>query len=228
VQYIRAVLVSPPFNEASPHVLTLGTGPWCSSNWHDVYVRLWTVSFSGEPKLLLDKSELAYLGSHDIPIQGSVGRDDALVEYTIGSIDGAVHSREEILHYSIKGDKVERIDPVALGPRDFVEEWLGEPWEQSRLRSQPSARTALKKAHQNNGEDEFQPTRHCRTPDIWQVGLGSSEGNKAPVYYLVRWRPPYHFTMVQVSRQPSPGCTEIDPAADNESRTLFPVQDWRE
>lgn len=228
VQYIRAVLVSPPFNEGSPHVLTLGTEPWCSSNWHDVYVRLWNVSPSGEPKLLLDKSEWAFLGAHDIPIQGSVGRDDALIEYTIGSIDTEVFSREAVLHYSIKGDKVERTDPVALGPRDFVEEWLGEPWERSRLRSQPSARAVLKKAHQDTGRDEFQPTRHCRTPDLWQVGLGSIDGKKAPAYYLVRWRPPYHFTMIRKSQQPSPDCTEIDPAADDENRTLFPVQDWRE
>ena len=229
VQSISAVLVSPPLNEAHPYVLTLGTEPWCSSNWHDVYVRLWSLSSSGEePKLLLDKSDWAYLGAHDIPIQGSVGRKDALVEYTVGSLDPGLHSREAVLHYAIQSEKAERINPVALSPRDFVEEWLKEPWEQSRHWSSSLQRAALKKAHRDTGRDEFiQPTRHCRTPDLWQVGLGSQDGKKRPVYFLVRWRPPYDFTMIQVSKR-SPGCTQKDPAADDEYRTLFPVQDWRE
>jgi hypothetical protein len=231
IQLIRAVLVSPNLNESSPYyVLTLGTEPWCSSNWHDVYVRLWSLSSSGQqPKVLLDKSEWAFLGGHDIPVQGSVGRNDALIEYTVGSIDLGVFSRETILHYSLTPDRAERIDPVALSPRAFVDEWLTDPWEQSRLRSQPSAFAALRKVHQERGRDEFiQPTRHCRTPDLWQVGLESIEGKRAPVYFLVRWRPPYDFTMVQVSQQPLPACNEKDPAADDEDRTLFPVQDWRE
>ena len=40
------------------------------------------------------------------------------------------------------------------------------------------------------------------------------------VYFLVRWRPPYRFTMVSVSDRPSPDCTEKDPEAD-EARSLF-------
>jgi len=231
VQRIRAVLVSPKFNETSPYyVLTLGTEPWCSSNWHDVYVRLWSLSSSGrEPKLLIDKSQWAFLGSHDIPVQGSAGRDDALIEYTVGSFDLGVFAREAVLHYLLTPDRAERIDPVALSPRGFVDEWLAEPWEESRLRSQPSALATLRQAHDDSGRDEFiLPTRHCRTPDLWQVGLEPTEGKKGPAYYLVRWRPPYHFTMLQVSEHPFPTCIEKDPAADDEYRTLFPVQDWRE
>lgn len=228
-QLIRAVLVSPSSVASLPYVLTLGTEPWCASNWHDVYVRLWRVGPTGEEaKLLLDRAEWAYLGRHDIPIQGSVGSDDALIEYRVGSIDAGIHSREAVLHYSLANGRLERIDPVALSPRDFVEEWLAEPWEQSRTHSEPSALAALQKAHLDTGRDEFQPTRSCRAPDLWQVGLESMDGKMAPAYYLVRWRPPYHFTMVQVSRQPSADCTSIDPTADDEDRTLFPVQDWRE
>jgi hypothetical protein len=229
VQRIRAVLLSPPFNAPSPYVLTLGTEPWCSSNWHDLYVRLWKLGSSDEDsRLLLDESEWAFLGEHDIPVQGSIGREDALIEYTIGSIDGGVFSRESVLHYSLAPDAVKRIDPIALSPRDFVEEWLSEPWEQSRRWSQPSAHVVLRKVHHDTGPNEFiDPTRHCRTPDLWQVGLGSSDGEKPPVYYLIRWRPPYHFTMVGASPHSYPGCVEKDPGAD-EYRTLFPVQDWRE
>jgi len=228
-QFIRAVHVSPSFAETNPFILTLGSDTWCTSNWHDVYVRIWKVGPSGqEPKLLMDRSEWAYLGRSDVPIEGSIGRSDALIEYATHSIDGGVLTRETILHYSLTPDKVERIDPVALSPRDFVEEWLAEPWEQSQLHSNPSALDFLKKAHQDAGRDEFQPTRSCRTPEVWQVGLESIDGKKAPVYYFVRWRPPYHFTMNRASERPSPDCTVLDPAADDATRKLFPVQDWRE
>jgi len=75
---------------------------------------------------------------------------------------------------------------------------------------------------------------HCPpTPDLWQVGVDFSDpptpiGAKPKgTYFLVRWRPPYKFTMVDVSDHPSPACTEEDRAADDEYRTLFPVQEWR-
>ena len=93
VQYIRAVQVSPPFRNESPYVLTLGTEPWCASNWHNAYIRLWSVDWSGQgTRLLLDQTEVAYLGAHDIPILGSVSDDGALIEYRAGSFDPAIHS----------------------------------------------------------------------------------------------------------------------------------------
>ena len=67
---------------------------------------------------------------------------------------------------------------------------------------------------------------HCpRSPDLWQVGMNFSPLETSPAkesseYFLVRWRPPYHFTMVEISDHPKPGCTEEDKEAD-EPRTLF-------
>jgi hypothetical protein len=139
------------------------------------------------------------------------------------------HARyEAIWHYRIQGDKLDRIDPIALNPRDFTEEWLTQPWSQSELWSQPSARTALQSVHDDDNGGEFAPTLHCRQrPDLWQVRIDRSSQEKGSVYFLVRWRPPYHFTMVQALNSPSSDCTEQDPSAD-EPATLFPIQDWRE
>jgi hypothetical protein len=232
LQILHAVLVSPSMQEGTPLVLTLGTTPWCSSNWRPVSFRLWrTHSDGSEPKLLLDRTEQAFLGGHDIPIQGSVGREDALIEFRVGSLDPGMHSREAIRHYAVHGDTVERIGPIALGPRDFTEEWITGPWAQSKLWSQPSSRVALQQAHDSLlrgiGHGEFETTRHCQErPDLWQVGLDLSDNNKGTVYFLVRWQPPYRFTMVQVLHHALPSCTEEDGA--DEDRTLFPVQDWRE
>lgn len=233
-QNLHAVLISPtdyrPHGDKSaPLVLTLGDQPWCTSNWRNVDVRLWrTKTGDAEPKLLLDLGEPAYLGSHDPPIQGSVGPDDVLVEY---SVAGGEHSRPEIRHYTVEQDKVKRVDPIALRPRDFVEEWFLRPWTEVSRWTEPGSRARMEKRHGVRHEfSEFtHPTLHCGAkPDLWQIQIDFGDAEKQiPEYFLIRWRPPYRFIMVDVSDRPWPGCVEPDPAAD-EVRTLFPTQDWRE
>ena len=232
-QNLHAVLISPTDyrtdGEKSAYlVLTLGDLPWCSSNWRDVYIRVWrTKAGVAEPKLLLDLSEGAYLGMHDPPIQGSVGPGDVLVEYTVASME---QSRPEIRHYVVDQDKVARVDPIALGPRDFVEEWFLRPWAEIARWTEPGARAKMQRRHRARHEaSEFvYPTLHCgQAPDLWQVRIDFGDAVKqVPEYFLIRWRLPYRFTMVDVSDHPSAACTEEDPDADA-YRTLFPVQDWR-
>src|SRR5260221_4888691 len=43
-------------------------------------------------------------------------------------------------------------------------------------------------------------------------------------YFLVRWRPPCRFTLVDLCDHPSPACSEKDHKADDD-RTLFPVRE---
>ncbi len=60
---------------------------------------------------------------------------------------------------------------------------------------------------------------HCpKSPDLWQVGV--SQDDEPNKYFIVRWRPPYRFTMVETRDNPRPECTEEDPEAD-ERKTLF-------
>jgi hypothetical protein len=227
-QHIEGIHVWEPVKERKRLVLTLGSETWCSSAWHNVYYRLWRIDSAGT-KLLLDETKLAWLRTYKY-IVGSVGgingqfegAEEALIEFTTGSIDGGVHNREVVRHYIIEGDRVRRVDPVALSPRDFVDEWLTHPWIESAGWSNAAA--PLQSWHEKlrsgsvTGEFDF-PTKHCQTPDLWQVAYDGT-------YFLVRWRPPYHFTMMNVSDKPWPLCNKPDPQAD-EWRTLFSSQDWR-
>ena len=221
-------------------VLTLGNDWGCSSAWHPVYYRVWRVDSSGS-KLLIDGSEMAWrrVGTYAV---GSISQDwperntpvDVLIEYTKGSVDTTVHNREAIRHFLIDGDQVRRVDPIALSPRDFVDEWLTRGWNESAAWS---ASPILRQWHQRLhadwvGGDFGYPTRHCQTPDLWQVTFQPSNAQKnferePAVHFLVRWRPPYHFTMVDIRDKPWPLCTEEDSQAD-EWRTLFSTQEWRQ
>jgi hypothetical protein len=212
-----------------PLVMTLGNDWGCASTWHTVYYRVWRVDAT-RSKLLIDRSDFAWLraGSY---IVGSIGQDwtnqsapaDVLIEFTEASIDGGVHNREAVRHYLIDGDKVRRVAPVALSPRDFVDEWLTQPWTDSAAWS---ASQALRQWHgklQIGGVGgEFGRTMHCDTPDLWQVDLGP----ESDTYFLVRWSPPYRFTMVNVADKPWPLCKQVDREAD-QWRTLFNTQEWR-
>ncbi|HUJ48989.1 MAG TPA: hypothetical protein VLW25_02295 [Bryobacteraceae bacterium] len=237
-QTLQAVLISPTNRDRNADknehlVLTLGTEPWCTSAWHPVYFRAWKTSSSySMPMLLLNGTEDSYLGS-DPPIKGSVGPSDLLIEYAVGSIDGGVHNRREIRHYQVNNDKINRVDPIVLSPRDFVDEWIRHPWAEMAHWTEGSGLRGLRKLHERwSGSLVFgefiYPTLHCEEkPDLWQAGIRISDKSgkeEAPEYFLIRWRPPYHFTMVDASDHPWPGCTEQDRKAD-EFRTLFPG-DW--
>jgi hypothetical protein len=217
-------------------VLTLGRNPWCTSNWHSNYYRIWKVDQTGSRLLLEDKE----IGFED-DLHGSIHTKDAFdrsdtdtvtIEFAIRSIDGGVHNREAVKKYAIRGDKVERVDPLALSPRDFVDEWLTHPQAETLAWSPDSSRAALTPWHNRLHSDFVSgdfiwPTRHCTQPDLWQVGfeMNTYDGNgkitsSKDYYFTVRWRPPYKFTMVAIAEQPSSACTERDPEADKH-RSLF-------
>ena len=238
-QHISDVHVWPTEENGPIYFLTLGNREGCISAWQRVYYRIWRVSDSGS-RMLVDDSEVAFLRA-DAFIMSSMGRDwkndrapvDVLVEFAQRSIDNGVHNREAIRHFQIQGDTVKRVEPVALSPRDFVDEWLTQPWSESAGWSEsPALRLRHQKLHRHFVAGEFDPpTLHCDTPDLWQVSLEPRDEKKdfAPeplVWFLVRWRPPYRFSMVGVSDHPWPHCTQKDPYAD-QWRTLFATQEWR-
>jgi hypothetical protein len=242
-QTISAVHVWQSYERGKPtgpaYVLTLGNEWGCASAWHRVYYRIWRVDSSGS-KPLVDQSGDGYLRGRSY-IVGSIvnspmhfsGPVDAIIEFTQRSVDAVVHNREAVRHFLIEGDRVRRVAPVALSPRDFVDEWMTRPWSESQ---EWSSSRDLSKWHQKLHDDfvggDFRGgTMHCQTPDLWQVGFEPHDAkrNFAPepnVYFLIRWMPPYRFALVDISNNPRPGCTQADREADA-WRTLFSIQDWR-
>jgi hypothetical protein len=221
------------------YILTLGNEWGCESFWHAVYYRIWRVDSTGS-KNLVDESGFGYLRRRSY-IVGSIGNSpmhfsgpvDAIIEFTQGSVDGGVHNREAVYHFLIEGDEVRRVAPVALSPRDFVDEWMTHPWSESQAwSSSPDLVMWHQKLHADFvGGTFLGDTMHCQTPDLWQVGFEPSDAkrNFAPepkVYFLIRWTPPYSFALVEISNNPSPRCTQVDHEADK-WRTLFSSQDWR-
>ncbi len=174
-QSLQAVLIS-RHSEANDYVvLTLRTESWCASNWHNVYFRAFRLGPDLVAAPLVEGVQWAHLGV-DPPIQGAL-RDEILVEFTVGSVDSGVHSRKAVRHYIIDGDRVKRIGPLALSPRDFVDEWLTHDWKEAAFWSESANRGSMRNWHTQLHKDsvfgEFiYPTMHCpKMPDVWQMGV---------------------------------------------------------
>ena len=230
-QRVLQVSVSPEIQRLDhprppPLVLTLGYSPWCSSNWTMLYTRLWRAAPADvTPPPVLDRADELYRGDAPAIAAGSVTPGDVLVEYRTASIDGDVLIRPAVRHYLVgPGDKLERIAPVALGPKDFVDEWLTSKWRVAAAWSSSESPTLARWHRVLHGEHllgEFDPPRRCRVdPTIWQVGFAPNDQPKR--FYRVRWMPPYRFTMVAVAASKRPGCDQAVPMPDDLG-TLFPL-----
>ena len=225
VQNFTEIAVSPWVDgkpETHPLVATLGYGPWCSSTWSSLFTRLWRISTrTTSPKPLIDRTDGMWWGNEDYGA-ASLEPQDLLVQYTDASMDAGVHSRKHVRRYHVSpDDRIQRIDPVALRPMDFVDEWLKSDWtEASSWIDGSRSSVAFVHAHKQ-GPAEYEDTgKRCRSdPSLWQVVLAGRR------YFQVRWSAPYVFRLVAVSRRPFAGCNIADPAAD-EDVTLFPETQW--
>ncbi len=206
-QTIYAVEVSPPDSSGARLVLSLGSRPGCSDAFQPLYYRLWRIgSGAGQPKLLLDASETAYMGEYP-PVHATLLPDDVRIEFTVGGTGyGSGHQAERHFKAPAQGSAsgVQQVEPIAPTPRDFVEEWLAAPWSKSAtLAESPSLEPWHVKFHRDDGMGDFpDPPVPCSgDSNLWQIGI-RLHGVEDKTYYLVRWRQPDHFTLADVADHP--------------------------
>ncbi|HEX5230380.1 MAG TPA: hypothetical protein VFW44_21860 [Bryobacteraceae bacterium] len=229
------ILLSPERERAgadpsSRLLLVLARDPaYCESNWYNVYYRVWRVRIDRpEEQLILDGGEEALLGT---TVDGVVRPNDVLIEYSVRTAFTDFEVRRMVRHYIFNEGSSMREDPLALRPRDFVDEWMRTDWATSSNWTSPRVDPlSLQRMHDEKDNftgGDYAPAMRCeQRPEHWQVALvwtnfdGKEMVETKHIYFLVRWLAPYRFSMSGVSTQPWSGCTEKDPASD-EPRTLF-------
>jgi hypothetical protein len=207
-QVVYDILVSAPGADRGRVLATLGAQSGCTGGFKDLYARAWRLDAALTATPVLDWK--VYADDGYPPIQGRVRPDDLLVQYTTGGLaDGDTHTA--VRHFAIRNGTAVQIDPIAGRPHDFVLEWLGAPWEESRARAaSESLKDAHAELHLEHPYGDFpEPTLRCTSgADVWQVATRIVDGPMR--YYRVRWEEPFRFTMLQISAMPFSDCTTAD------------------
>jgi hypothetical protein len=215
-------------------ILTLRHAVQCGSSWSVLSYDLFRLSPTANTAVPILGGEHGIWFGADDPFQIHLEPDELLMEVRDRSVDAGIHNRAHVLHYNAAKSPVERIDPVALQPQDFVDEWLTQPWSEMESRSAESARDKLKKWHEFLAGDfvagDFTIVQVCsETPNKWQIGMDLAwiKGNELPdalsVYFLVQQSDQYRFKMIAINFDRQEGCPgESPPSA--ESPSLFPIR----
>lgn len=211
-QTIYDVQIAPPDANGNRLALTLGARSSCADAFQPMYYRIWslgkasgaprTKSLASKPKLLLDGEEIIFAGDYP-PVKGTLTASDMRIEFTAGGT-GYGSSHQAVRHFEIQGDSVKQVDPIAPTPRDFVEEWLSGTWKQAAAFSEsPELESWHRKMRRDDGMGDFpDPPLQCsKDRELWQIGI-RLHGVSTETFYLVRWRQPDRFTMLDIAEHP--------------------------
>lgn len=212
-------------------ILTLRDAVQCGSSWNMLSYDLFRLSATANAAVPILHDEQGIWFGAEKPYQVRLEPDELLMEVRDRSIDAGIHNRPHVLHFNTAGAAAERLDPVALQPQDFVDEWLTRPWSEMESRSAEDGGGKLKKWHDFLAGDfiagDFQFVQQCRQKtDQWQVGIDLDwvQGKQLPedlsLYFLVQQSDQYAFKMVGISFDRQEGCPgESQPNLDGP--TLF-------
>jgi len=207
--------ISPPDDAGQWFLVTHDVAPWCSSTWSDIrYSALRPTPDPDHPKTLFSGSDFMWWGNDDFGTL-IVQKDAFDLRFHSASIDAGIHNRVWIRHYSVIGDGVRRVQPVAVSPRDFVDEWIVSPWQQA---SQWSSNPELRQAHaawsgrKKSGTSliEYYSVQRCAdSPEHYQVEVAEETGPKFEAarsfYFQVRGNGDY--AMLRVSDKSDARCS---------------------
>jgi len=201
--------ISPPDKSGHWYVVAHSIMPWCSSTWSSIrYAVLRPGEDPLKPRVLMSRSDSMWWGSDDFG-KVVVSRDSFDLRFHSHSVDSGVHNRVWIRHYAVSGDLVRRTQPVAVSPRDFVDEWIVSPWREASAWSSRKSLQQLRQVHgtlhklEDHSGFDFDSVQKCSgTPSTVQVGV--SHENDETFYFKIAGNGP--FQMKSISTSPDSTC----------------------
>jgi hypothetical protein len=125
-----AYVISTPDNNGKWHIVATDSPARCSSCWGTQ--RFYVMEPTKEnvnPNILFQKTETSYQCDKGPTL--STTHESFKISFLGRSIDAENLIRTHIHHYSIKDKQFKRIQPIAINPRDFVDEWINTEWQEA-------------------------------------------------------------------------------------------------
>lgn len=196
----------------------------CASAWMQTAYSVFRISLDSTttPVPLLSSEHDFWMGNEDDGLLFALKPDELIVEFLDRSIDGGVHNRTQLHRFSFV-DGAKRIEPVALQPQDFAEEWIAQPWSEVQKMSAPQTQKWHAAFPKGMIFGEYQNIVPCsKKPDRWSVGfeITDVDGKALPkpmdLHLMVRDLGNYRYSMEAVSDSPFKECPgEGQPSQDH-------------
>jgi len=200
--------VSPPDFEDGWFVATVSTTPWCTSAWQGMPYELARPGPAPDrPAVFFRGKNTIYLGDEsDLVVMAEQGAFE--LRHDGSSLDPDVLIRRHVRRYSVAGETVRRVQPVAESVHDFADEWISSPWAEAKAWSgpDPALATAHKALQASRLETlrGFASVRAC-SGDSNEVQLDDRSGPNW--FLLVRGGPDGPWTLERAARRSKPECT---------------------
>lgn len=219
-----------PSAQGNQVLVILREGAQCGSSWNVLDFQVATLA-PGATRAITVLS-----GQHETWFDGDLYKirlepDDLLLQMRASSMDVSLHNRAHVLHYHWTNGVFARVDPVALRPQDFVDEWLTRPWSEMASRTVDPITmgpwhqriTHLLEPTEISGH--FYVVQPCPVSGLWQIGIVIKKKyiEIGTAWFLVQSRPGYHFLMKSVGLERQPGCPGEASPDFTPGPSLFPV-----
>jgi hypothetical protein len=210
-QIIEGVHFSPPDNRGDRLVLIMGRPPACGAHARSLAYSVYRLPAGvGAARLLHSGTHAAARDDY----RADVRPNQVRIELEDRTIDPAL-TRTHVLRFRVDDAQATRIDPVALDPRDFVDEWLTQPWSEMEKRSAPAVDSWHSSLHRPGLIGRFRHAHACpQRPNHWEIAVelekphpAKDEDPTRTVYFLVREYGRSRFEMVDVSDTGQSGCS---------------------
>ncbi len=224
-EQIQQVMFGIPPNKPRDALLVAVTGasPVCGAPYQALHYRVWSAKRGAGASLAVEGREADGMPSRRDPaVSARFEGGDALFEMDVRSFDPSRRARIAVRRFSFDGDTPRRVAPIALGPKDFVEEWLLAPWSAASAWTETRARGALEKTHTELAANLARVTflgapQRCETDDVIQVGARFANGER---FFRLKAGAKGAYEMLGIASESQKSCTRPDAALDAR-HTLF-------
>ena len=214
--------VAPADRDGSRLVLITGNHPACVSRFNVMQYRAFRISPFSPARTLLDGNrEMDWNKDHR---SATLTNSEITMEFESCCSEQGQTNRTVVLKHRIDGERTVRVDPVALNPQDFVDEWVHQSWAEMQNWTARDSRARLEKWHKKAGGDkwilpEFKFVQRCSRPGQWQIAAADIEGERTD-YFLVSESTGGRYEMLDISTKRQPGCPGETPP-DFTIRSVF-------
>jgi hypothetical protein len=211
--------ISPTDELGNWYVLVKSIDPNCSSAWADIrYAILRPGANALTPKIIDQTDDGPIFWAYEDFGQLTADRNDYEIRFHSRNIDDHHPSRIWIRRFNIVDNTVERIPPVALSQRDFVDEWIQSTWEDAESWTEPDVQPRTRAVHKrlsrvfsiHNVLYYSAVSRCADRDDHYQVGVVVHRNDPESAHYFFSVVGQTDYRLTNVTTTPDPACDGPD------------------